>query len=156
MKHPVRWAVIAAILLFVVLPLGTWAGSVILSPVFGAGNAVKKVMAPDNMLGQYQHFLALDKDIRSEAQNAQAAQKQLDAYNKQYPPNPDESFAVTQQRNNLQSQVSGPQQLCATNVAQYNNDAKAITSTLFKDNRLPASFDAAVCTDPTLLPQGLQ
>jgi hypothetical protein len=154
-KHPVL-AAVGGFLVVCLIGFGSWAASVALSPLFGAGNAVKKVMDSDNMLGQYQHFLSLDKDIRSEAQNAQAAQKQLDDFNKQYPPSAAEAFQITQQRGNLQAQVSGPQQLCATNVAQYNNDAKAYTSTLFKDNRLPESFDVAVCTNPSLLPQGLQ
>lgn len=154
MKHPVRWAILAVVALIVLL-FGSWLGSVMLSPVFGAGNAVKKVMSSDNMLGQYDHFMALDKDIRSQSEAAQQAQSTLDLFNKTYPPSSTESFQVTQQRSNLQADVSGPQQLCLQNVNKYDNDAKALTSTLFKDNRLPESFDPASCTNPAKLPPSI-
>lgn len=155
MKHPVL-AVVGGVLAVLLLSGITWAGSVLLAPVFGFGDAVKKTVTGTNILDQYEHFLTLDKDIRGEAQAAQLAQQKLDAFNKQYPPSPSESFTISEQRTNLQSDVTGPQQICMTNVAEYNNEAKAYTRTAFKDNRLPDSFDPAACTDPTKLPQGLQ
>lgn len=129
-----------------------WGGSVLFSDFFGAGNAQKQINSVDNRLGQYDHFFQLDKDIRSQAQAAALAQKQLDAFNKTNPPSPSEGFQISEQRTNLQNQVLGPEQLCQTNVATYNNDAVKYTAAKFKDANLPASFDASACTDPSKLP----
>lgn len=150
--HPF-WSGILILLLVLVLAFVAWIASLAMAPVLGFGGAVKQVFSSDNMLGQYDHFLKLDGDIRAEANQAAANQKALDTFNKSNPPGG--SWTIEQQRQSLAAAVSGPVNVCLSNVAQYNNDARALTKEAFKDHNLPDSFPAAACTDPTQLPPGM-
>lgn len=149
--NPLKFLIIV-ILIIAAVGLAIWGISVVAAPFFGAAEAHRQVNSATNQIGKNDHFFQLDKDIHSQAQSAQIAQAQLDAFNKTNPPSGTEGFQISEQRTNLQNQVLGPQQLCLQNVKEYNNDAVNFTSAAFRDANLPASFDAGACTDPSKLP----
>lgn len=140
------------VLVVALVGLAIWGVSVVASPFFGAAEAHKQINSVTNRIGQNDAFFQLDKDIRSQAENAALAQKQLDAFNKTNPPAPGEGFQISEQRTNLSNAVTGSQQLCVQNVNEYNNKSVNYTAADFKAVNLPASFSADVCTDPSKLP----
>lgn len=139
-------------LFFLLIGAIFWGISVATSDIKGQGDAQMQINSGTNRIGQYTHFWTLDKDIRSQAQNAATAKQQLDDFNKAMPISKDEPFNISEQRTSLQNNYNGPLQLCRANVAQYNNDSKAYTSAKFKDSQLPWSYDPAACESPTNLP----
>jgi cytoskeletal protein RodZ len=148
--------IIAGVIALILFGIGIWIVTVIASPITGKAEAYKQINSANNQLAQYDHFFALDADIKSQATNAAAAKSAVDQFNKQYPPSPSESFSVTEQRNNLQANATGLVQLCTQNVNQYNNDAASYTKGQFQDSKLPWNENPAACTDPSLLPTAPQ
>jgi|GEM_PF-5280756 hypothetical protein len=140
---------ITVVLAAILAGWGIWAITVLASPVTGKAEAYKQINGANNQLAQYDHFFALDADIKSQATNAAAAKALLDQFNKQYPPSPSESFSITEQRANLQSNATGLTQLCTQNVNQYNNDAASYTKGQFLDSKLPWNESPSACIDPT-------
>jgi hypothetical protein len=150
-ENPLKF-ILGLILIFAAVGFAIWGISVVASPFFGAAEAHKQINSATNRIGQNDAFFQLDKDIRSQAQNAALAQKQLDAFNKTNPPAPGEGFQISEQRTNLSNAVTGSQQLCVQNVNEYNNKSVNYTAADFKAVNLPASFSPDVCTDPSKLP----
>lgn len=110
-----------AITLFFVAVGGIWWGiTVATAPVVGKGEQHIQLQSAENRTHQYQHFFDLDATIRSQVRNAAKATQALADFNKTTPPQAGESFSVTETRNQLRANVTGLEQLCQTNVAQYN------------------------------------
>lgn len=154
MKSIITCAIGAVVL--ALIGVGIWSMTVVSAPTVGQGEAYKQINSGTNRLAQYDHFFALDADIQSQAVNAAAAQAQLDAFNKQYPPSSSAPFSVTEQRSNLLSNATGLVQLCTSNVNQYNNDAASYTKGQFLDAKLPSSENTGACTGASATPPAAQ
>jgi hypothetical protein len=161
--HPVResakgisltWVVSMVAMALVLVTAGIlWGLGVFTADAKGRGDAYKQIHSGTNRIAQYDRFFQLDADIRTYAEQAAAAKQKLDEFNKQYPPSSTEAFNVSEMRTNLQNNQSGPEQLCRTDVNDYNNaSAATYTQGQFKASSLPWNYDVAVCTDPSKLP----
>jgi hypothetical protein len=122
------------------------------APIQGKGDQYKQINSADNRTFQYQRFFDLDATIRSQSQSAAQAKKDLADFNKQTPQRGDESFSITETRNQMRTVADGLRQQCLSNIQQYNNDAQEFTRNQFLDKNLPEHFNPAACDDPSLLP----
>lgn len=147
------WGILTIVLVTVAVIGGAvWGFGVLTSDLKGQGDATRQINSGTNRIGQYEHFFQLDANIRTQAKLSAAAQKDLDTFNKQFPPSSTEGFQITEQRGNLTRNVTGPRQLCVDNVNKYNNESKEYTKSKFVDSRLPWDFNTDACSDPAQLP----
>jgi hypothetical protein len=132
-----------------------WGMTVATSDIKGRGDQQIQNNSAVNRTFQYEHFLQLDGTIRSQAQIADAARAKVAHFEKTHPNAADDSFNVGQERSQIDQDATGAEQICQTNVAQYNNEAQSFLRAKFVDSRLPASFPSTVCTDVSTLPPSI-
>ena len=149
------WYGLLAVVVFGALGWLVWGMTVATSDIKGRGDQTIQINSAANRTFQYEHFLQLDGDIRAQAQTADAARKTLAAFEATHPASANENFALTQTRTQMQQDATGAEQICRSNVAEYNNESNSVLRQKFVDARLPVSFPSAVCTDVAQLPPSI-
>lgn len=128
-KHPVL-ATLSAIVLLVLVGWGAWAVSVAVSPVKGAGDAVKMREDAANRTAAQERFEELYAGVQSADEKTELAAAQLKN-------NPKDLT--------LQQTFSGVQSNCVTLANQYNAESRKFLAKDFKSFDLPLQIDR---TDP--------
>lgn len=126
--------VVTAIAVLVGLPLLIWGASVVLAPVFGAGNAYKQTETADYRIENYEHFKDACNAIVAADGKIELAQDALDREQV----GPLDSLREQQLATNIQALTNTRVEL----VTQYNSDvSKNKTKAKFKDAGLPDYID---------------
>lgn len=132
--------IVTVLVTIVVLPLLIWAGSVVLAPVFGKGDAYRKTEGADYRIANYEHFKDSCNEIVALDGKIALAEDALDRESDGEVDSPREQQLAT----NIQALQNTRLEL----VTQYNSDAsKSKTKAKFKDAGLPDQIDVSTIGD---------
>jgi hypothetical protein len=154
-RKGVVWASVIAFLLVVVLPLGLWAGGVILAPVAGKAQAYKDKHSSANWTQAQAGFETLFADAQKFDQQIGDAQAALDTFKAENPEWKDAGpyDALTEDLRNKETVLTGLTQQCKNTVADYNSRARTYTLRDFKSGDLPQQLGQDEGTDCLAVPQ---
>lgn len=125
-----------------VIAAGWWAVDVATSDVHGRGDQIRHTNSGTNRTGWYVHFYDLKTAYDGEVNAVQVAKESLAQFNKDNPNGGGDST----QRTNLETNLSGARQQCASSAYAYNNDSlKTRVGAQFKDAGLPMNLDPNSC-----------
>lgn len=128
-----KWTtVLTLFVVLLVLAVGAlvWALSVGTSDIKGRGDAVRQRNSGTNRVFAQQHFEDLNAAIERDQANIRVSREALQA---------DKSNPVKQ------ANVTGAQQICNADVADYNASARKYLERDFKAADLPSRVELAVC-----------
>lgn len=125
------------------------------SGIQGRGDQIIQNNSAANRTFQYEHFLKLDGDIRSLAEQADLARQNLASFVQQNPNASADTFQMGQERMQLQQNATGAQQICISTVNEYNNASQSFLAKQFIDARLPPAFSVGVCSNVNQLPASI-
>lgn len=129
-----RWVAPLVIVILVVLPFAIWGASVLLAPLFGAGEAYKQTEGSDYRIANYERFKNDCNAIVATEGKIATAQEAVDNEVK----GEVDSFREQQLSQNLQALEN----VRLEQISQYNADAsKNETRAKFKDAGLPESIN---------------
>lgn len=134
--------VIGGVALAGVVAAGWWAVDVATSDIHGHGDQIRHANSGTNREQWYIHFYDLKTAYDGEVNAVQVAKDTLAQFNKDNPNGGGDS----QQRTNLETNLAGARQQCASTAFAYNNDSlKTRVGAQFKDSGLPDNLDPSAC-----------
>lgn len=150
-RRPVRTSLqlalgVAAAAVVVVAML--WVTGVVTVPWVGTGDAYRQKESAQNWIAAQRRFRQELNDVDAANAKIQAAKQQLATFTDHNPAPSSDPIAYqqwSQEQNNYQTAVTGPQQECQNTVADYNTDAQSYLTEDWRDAALPLHLDPSVC-----------
>jgi len=148
------WYGLLAVVVIGALSWLVWGMTVATSDIKGRGDQQIQINSATNRTFQYEHFLQLDGDIRSQAQAADTARKALATFEARHAAGSG-NYADSQLEGQMMQDATGAEQICRNSVNTYNNESQSVLRQKFVDSRLPVSFPSTVCSDVNQLPPSI-
>lgn len=114
----------------------------------GRIQASNQINGATNRIGQYDHFFDEWQAYRAQVASLPTLTNQLKAFNASNPPGTNDPFGqIAQQRNEIQTSLTGLEQQCINTATSFNTDSQRnYTETQFKASNLPYTLSVSACT----------
>ncbi len=141
----VLWVVVLGILVTALL----WGTGVVTAPWKGKGDAYIQKNSADNWVAAQRTFHQEDNDYTADLGKIRDAKAALATFETGAKPDPNSiaAFQWQQQDTNLRTDLTGLEQGCQQVAANYATDAQSYLTESFRDAGLPATLDAAACSN---------
>jgi len=151
-EHPpgprkvVRWAIIGAVLLFIVLPGAVWGLNLLTRPARVAGQVGERITDPDRLIATYEGYYDKCTAVVALDGNAKTAEATYQEWRKSYDPKNDPLGLQAQEGQRLRTDRDGIRQRRREVAAAYNSQSLQITrlNGLTKGSDLPTRIEEGV------------
>lgn len=130
-----------------------WTFSTASAPIRGKAAQYRQVNSAENRTYWYEKFYKISSAYDGEKRNIFTDVTSLNACYASIKGKPDPFGTLSQQCNDWVTDLTGSEQACSGDVADYNTSSnETLIGAQFKDTALPASLDASACTVPVPTP----